>query len=326
MMNTATIRDVAKQAGVSVATVSRFINGSGVLSADTQRRVQAAVEELQYRPNTLARALSKRAMHVIGLIVPTIRNFFFPELFQEVSQHAMRRGYNVVLCKAEDEREERSYIDMLRESMSYGVITTTGRCSKDYQSASRLRVVSLDRALPGIDCFVMSNNTHGGYLAADHLYRRGCHRLCFVGLAENSISQQSRLAGFRAVCQRYDLESTVIMLGNERVELSERDERRLATCDGVFAWSDYTALQLYGILNDLGRRIPEDVQLVGFDNTYVGRMFIPSITSISQDIQQLAASAVDLLLDPNQEKGRAVTKVIDVQLVQGQTTLSEPCS
>ena len=317
----ATIEDVARVAGVSEATVSRYLNKRPV-SAPSRNKVAAAIDQLGYRPSVIARALNNKKVDLVGLIVPTIGNFFYSELYQAINEAASERGFMVMLCDANTVEKERLYIDGLASAHASGIITTTGRCNDLYRTLSRTPVVCVDESLVGVGPFVGSDNVHGGRIAAQHLHDCGCEDVCFMGLTEKSGSQNDRWEGFRQECRSLGMTCREVYVEDDVAPLGPKVRRELASCDGIFAWSDFLALRTYGFLHSIGREVPRDVQLIGFDSTRMGSYFIPKITSIAQDISQVGRCAVEILMDAGRggELSAARRELIDVCLVQGGTT------
>lgn len=317
----ATIHDVARRAGVSVATVSRFFNG-GYVGAPNRVAIEAAVEELGYRPNSVARALSAKSAHIIGLVVPSVTNPFFPELARAVEGECARLGYRLVLCNAADSIEkEGQFIDALAASFADGIITSTGNCGEAYDRVG-IPVVSVDRELGSGAPHVTSDNYSGGRMALRCLQRAGRRRLLFLGAPEESTSQRQRREGFLDEARRAELSAEVLIVsedGDYRALSAEGE--RLASYDGIFAWNDIVAVEAIRALHQAGRRVPEDVSIIGFDDIHIARLFIPSLTTIAQRIYEMGRAATELLMRMIAgERLDGVTYLLGVELVERETT------
>ncbi len=192
-----TIRDVAKKAGVSVATVSRFLNGNGYVSQEAATAVEAAVKELNYELNTVARSLTTKKSNLIGLILPDITNPFFPELARAVEDVALTYGYTVVLCNSdEDPKKEKNYIETLKKKYIAGFIVTSNQLDAPHYSNLKLPVVALGRVINERIPTVVSNNRQGGFMGAQALVDRGSKNLLFLRGPEEFGSANDRYIGF----------------------------------------------------------------------------------------------------------------------------------
>src|SRR5690625_4386128 len=179
----ANIRDVAKQAGLSVATVSRYLNKKGYVSQASKDAIERAIKELNYKPSLVARSLSTKQTKYIGLIVPDIMNPFFPELARAVEDVALTYGYTVVLCNSDDNAEkEIHYTETLKQKYIAGFIVTTSQLDASHYTELELPVVALDRKIHESIPTVSSNNKDGAYIGTKHLIEQGCERiLCLRG-------------------------------------------------------------------------------------------------------------------------------------------------
>lgn len=319
----ATIHDVAEKAGVSVATVSRYFNG-GYVGAPSRVAIEAAVEELGYRPNSVARALSAKSSRVVGLVVPSITNPFFPELAQAVEEECSKRDYRLVLCNARGSIEkERLFIDTLAASFADGIITSTGNCGAAYEKLG-VPVVSVDRELGTAAPHVTSDNYEGGRMALHCLERAGRKRLLFIGAPGESTSQRQRRESFLSEALLAGIEADVLVLEDEEESLA-REAERLASYDGIFAWNDIVAVEAIRALHQAGKRVPEDVAIIGFDDVHIGRLFIPSLSTIAQRIYEMGRAATELLMRMIAgERLVGVTYLLGVELIERETTAARP--
>jgi len=179
----ANIRDVAKKSGVSVATVSRYINQKGYVSKEASEVIGRAIKELDYKPNLVARSLSTKQTKLIGLIVPDIMNPFFPELARAVEDVALTYDYTVVLCNSDEKAEkEIHYIETLRQKYVAGFIVTTNQLHASHYQNLDIPVVALDRTIDASIPTVSSNNKEGARLGTAYLIEQGCQNIvCMRG-------------------------------------------------------------------------------------------------------------------------------------------------
>ena len=316
-----TIHDVAQRAGVSGATVSRFFNG-GYVGAPTRAAIEKAVQELGYVPNSVARALSKKSSHVVGLVVPSITNPFFPELAHTVEEECTKRGFRLILCNAAGSADkETSFIETLAAGFADGIITSTGNCGQEYDRIG-IPVVSVDRELGSGAPHVTSDNYSGGRMAFGCLQRAGRNRLLFLGVPEESTSQRRRREGFLDEAQRAGVETDVLTVNeeNEYAGLWEQTDR-LASYDGIFAWNDIAAVEVIRALHQSGKRVPADVAVIGFDDIHISRLFIPSISTVAQRISEMGRAATELLMRMIAgERLVGVDYLLGVELIERETT------
>lgn len=295
-----TIRDVAKHAQVSVATVSRVLNQKGYVSKKAEEVVLAAIKELDFRPNAVARTLYNKSSRMIGLIVPDITNPFFPELARAVEDVALAYGYTVVLCNAdEDIQKERNYLEALKQKYVDGIILTTNQLTFSEVDEVGVPMVALDRIIGENIPTVVSTNKKGAEMATHHLVESGCTFIAHLRGPKGLPTADERLSGFREVVEQTEVASVVVE-ADFHFEKSEKVTRELLmkhpSIDGIFASSDVTAAGAMKAIIKMGKRVPEDIQLIGFDGIPFGEMLVPSLTTIAQPIYEMGATAARLLI------------------------------
>jgi LacI family sucrose operon transcriptional repressor len=299
-----TIKDVAEKAGLSIGTVSRVFNNRGYLSDEVKQKVAEAMEVLDYHPNDLARSLYKGKSYLIGLIVPSTGHPFFGEVASFVERFAYERGYKVLLCNSLAESEkEREYIKMLKRSQVDGIIMGSHSLNIADYAELRLPVVSLDRELSPAIPYVCSDNQQGGELAARHLIAKGCRNIVHVsGSLAVPMFANKRTEAFIAVCEDagvsfhcYELPERVIVdfdIGSEIRDILENNPR----CDGIFATSDLTAAMVMNTAAKMGRKIPEELKVVGYDDILPATLLNPAMTSIRQPLEAISRYMVEYLV------------------------------
>ena len=200
----ATLKDIAQRAGVTATTVSRVINNRGYISEGTRKKVYAAMEEMHYQPNELARAFSKQYTNTIGLIVPHISHPFFTKVISNIESSAAEKGFKLLLCNSKEQPEkEQDYLDMCMSNRVAGIVL----CSKYVQTREfrkmNIPVVNLERGEDDDTISVQCDNYQGGKLAAEHLIECGCKNLLhFGGVAGKDMPADRRADGFSDVCKR----------------------------------------------------------------------------------------------------------------------------
>ncbi len=321
------IRDVAKIAGVSPATVSRVMNGTANVTEEKRRRVEEAIDQTGFCPNELARALYKKSSRIIGVIVPDIENPFFGELAKAVEDEAYQKGYRMLLCSSGNNQEkEIQNIQMLVQMKADGIIIMTNcpGTGKALKSCP-VPVILVDRNVEGVNenALVESDNYKGGYLAAEHLVECGCKNIVCLREPSDYSSGLRRYKAYQEVCQKYGLKEQYINCtydyeaGRNAAKEALKKYPRL---DGIIAGNDMVAMAVYKQLRKMGKKIPEEIQLIGFDDVNFGKVFTPELTTIHQPIREMgmvAARIVECCVEGKEYEKR---NLFDVKLIQRETT------
>ncbi len=320
----ATIKDVAKYAGVSVATVSRYLN-QGYISEKARLQVEDAIKALGYQPSLIARSLNTKQTNAIGLIIPDITNPFFPELARAVEDAAYESGYTVILCNTDEQAEkELRYIDTLTRKYIAGIILATNEIEMDYYRKLNVPLVALDRPIGEDIPTVMTQNAEGAKLGAEYLLRQEpSHLVCLrgpVGLKP----ADDRLKGFLQAAEKESVKTTVIespfdFNEAERIvfELLKGDP----TIDAIFACSDVSAIGAIKAAHSLQIKVPEQLQILGFDGIMLGQMTTPGLSTVAQNIYELGSRATKLLIKQiNGETTEQMTVFVAPQLIIREST------
>jgi LacI family sucrose operon transcriptional repressor len=323
-----TIKDVAKKAGVSVATVSRVFNNRGYLSDAVKQKVAEATRELNYHPNELARSLHSQRSNLIGLIVPSVKNPYFGELTHYIEGYAYEQGYKVLICNSlRNEEKEREYIIMLKRSQVDGIIMGSHIIDTNDYHGLNLPIISLDRQLGPNVPYICGDNTQGGIMAANCLIEKGCKNLIHFcdGLNVPMISNQ-RTAAFIDTCkssniyyQSFELPDSSIIDFKEEVFIYDTLKKNLK-CDGIFASNDITATAVINAALNMGKKIPEDLKVIGFDGIFFPSITKPKLSTIKQPIDIISRYAVEYLT--RMIKGEAVPTqtILPVTLMEREST------
>lgn len=300
---TASIAAVAALAGVSTATVSRVLNQTKAVNAETRERVQAAVAKLGYRANPFARSLISGESRLILVIVPDMANPFFAEIVQGVESVTRQHGYNIVLCVASGSGP----LDPAYGQLTDGVITMA-------HALRPLPGAGAGRDLPWIACSEFMPESNMPYVSIDHrqaamdavqyLLNRGHRRIALLSADEDYAWARQRRAGFETAMARagVPVEPGYVRVarGTDYSDGSEAVGGLLTLPEAptaLFAVSDTLAIGAIKALRRAGRRVPEDVAVVGFDNVPLAQVFEPALTTIVQPMRELGAAAAELLLE-----------------------------
>jgi len=324
----ANIRDVAKKSGVSVATVSRYINQKGYISKEASEVIGRAIKELDYKPNLVARSLSTKQTKLIGLIVPDIMNPFFPELARAVEDVALTYDYTVVLCNSDEKAEkEIHYIETLRQKYVAGFIVTTNQLHASHYQNLDIPVVALDRTIDASIPTVSSNNKEGARLGTAHLIEQGCQNIVCMRGPTGLGPADDRFDGFLEAVDGKEI-TTHIIECPFHFEQSEEMARKFLSehkgIDGVFASSDVSAAGVLKAAHSLGIVVPDELQIVGFDGIALGSMLTPGLTTVAQDIYRMGALVTRMLIKLIEEIELEEKEIqVPVKLVIRGTTRSE---
>jgi LacI family transcriptional regulator len=304
-----TLREVGRLAGVSAMTVSRVINGRAGVDAETQRKVEQAIEALDYVPNRIARGLLSQKTQTIGLIVPDVVNPFFGPVVRGAETTARRAGYRVLLCNSEgDLRLERAYIEDLVAHRVEGLLLAPASDETRHSIFPLLRgsfpVVLLDRSLPESDCdLVVSDSVSGARRLTEHLIAIGHRSIAHLTDADDTSTGRDRLQGYRealataGIPARDELvfRTTVDQLGGYRAaqEVLALDPRPTA----IFAVNNMTAIGAMKALRERDLSVPEDMALVCFDDVEHLAVLSPFLTVVDQPAETLGSLGAQLLLE-----------------------------
>lgn len=329
-----TIKDIAKMAGVSTATVSMVLNNKDEhISELTKEKILQIAKEYNYVPNTMARSLVTKQTKTIGLVIPDIANPFFPEIARGAEDKANEAGYNIIFCNTDDNIEkEQRYVDMLSEKMVDGIIFTASSDRNywlDKLHKQSIPIILLDRDIPlnGNVGRIVVNNQQGTYEGTKYLIEKGYKEIAFINGNIANETAKNRLAGFKSAMQDHgvELRSERILEGSFKREwgygaatwlLSQEIE-----FDAVVCGNDLIAIGAIRALKDAGKRIPQDVAVLGFDDIYMAKLVEPELSTISQPKYEMGYKASELLINMIEKKENMEQLIIfDTKLVIRKST------
>lgn len=317
----ASMKDIAKSAGVSTSTVSHVINQTRYVSEDITERVQKAAKDLNYSPSALARSLKMNRTKTIGLLVTTSTNPFFGEVVKGVERRCYEQGYNLILCNTEgDEARMKASINTLLEKRVDGLLllcsTLEGKHLDVFDRYKDIPTVVMDWGETHFPSDKIKDNSElGGYMAANHLLENGHKEIgCITGPLGRH-QAQIRYAGFvRAMDEAgISINQQWIVPANFECDggfdafntLYERGELPSA----IFACNDMMAMGLINAANEKGIKVPEDLSVIGYDDVYISKFMVPALTTIHQPKFRLGKTAVDTLLNRIEKREEQVLQV-----------------
>ncbi len=319
-----TIRDVAQRAGVSVTTVSRALNGTGPVSDQVRRRVEAASAELRYLPHGTARSLITRRTDVFGVVLPDLFGEFFSEVIRGMDPQAQQRGYHLLLSGSHDGRREIEFAVGAMRGRVDGMIVM----SPDVSGAELagclppdVPVVLLNCDVRGTDFPAINVDNYGGALAmVRHLIALGHRRVGMITGAAANFDALERLRGFRAAIEEggegiegVEAAGDFTEAGGYRAALVLLEDPHPPTA--VFCANDATAVGAISALRLAGRRVPDDVAVAGFDDVPIGRYLSPSLSSVRVDVNHMGARAVEMLCHAIAGDAPPAQEVLETRLV-----------
>lgn len=321
------IREVAKIAGVSPATVSRVMNGTAGVSPEKQRKVLEAIERTGFVPNEVARSLFKRSAKTIGLIIPSIQNPYFTQLAGLLDEIAGREGYRLFLCSVGDDLErEKAALQMLVAMNADGVILASGNEEiRRYLGACSVPVVALDTYFdsPHVNAYIHCDYYSGGRMAAEHLLECGCRNIVCIKGPQQFFSARKRYEGYRDVCREHGLVEQTVDCDYDftaGLAVTEKLLSRYPDVDGIIACNDIVAISIYKILHKKSISVPDQIQLIGFDDIDPATLVSPELSTIRQPLREMAEQAAALILQPNADDPRGTEFVLPTALMVRETT------
>lgn len=319
MVRRLTIADVAREAGVSMMTVSRVINNNGAVSAKTRQKVQDVIDRLNYRPSGIAHSLATKQTGTLGLVIPDVSNSFFADVARGAEHIAYAEGYNIFLCNTEENpQRELTVMSSLEEKRVDGVVLI-----------SRLQPEQLSEALQHLPTTVLINrqptraanlpalglvrldDVTGGQSAVCHLLARGHRAIGFLAGPATSYSGRARTEGYQQalLTAGVPVDPTLKYYCSPTVEGGQATARELMLAHpevtALFCFNDLVAVGALQACVELGRRVPEDMAVVGYDDIPLAALVTPSLTTCHSPRYELGAEAVRLLL--KQIRGEAKT-------------------
>lgn len=308
MRKISTIKDVAREAGVGISTVSRVLNDSGYVSQETREKVLAAMDELQYQPNEIARSLKRRHTKSIGLAVSEIGNPFFGEVAEAVEIAAREKIYTVLFSSTHDDPvQEELAIDLFLEKQVDGLIWFAPHNKTKLQTVLKqghvpMVVITPEPVRWDVDSICI-NDAGGAFEATSHLIQLGHRNIGYIAEPDDPTGSQERLRGYKAALREYDLflDETLIVRGTFREGSGARAAEvlidRPQPPTAIFAANDLMAIEAIARLRAKGYSVPGDIAVVGFDDVKIASVGGIDLTTVSQPKREVGREAVRLLID-----------------------------
>ncbi|HET7714838.1 MAG TPA: LacI family DNA-binding transcriptional regulator [Bauldia sp.] len=329
----ANIRDVARKAGVSIATVSATLNDRGPVSEETRRRVWDAVKAVGYSPNAVARSLRLGKSRLIGVVLGDITNPFCTTLVRVAEEAALTADYSIIVCNSDDDPErELRLIDQLRAQHVAGILLTASGRGPDYTRRLERRdlppLVTIDQRVEGLDRdFVGVDNRAAARMLTEYLIRLGHRRIAMISGRKGLWTADERIAGFRETMQASGIavESALCIQAAYRSDMAEKAAVEILTGTApptaIIGGNNVIALGALQAILALGFRCPDDISVAGIDDVPWSGLVRPRVTTAAQPIADITALAMEWLLariaDPRKESPPARSRVFQPYLIAG---------
>jgi DNA-binding LacI/PurR family transcriptional regulator len=316
------LNEVAKMAGVSIATVSRVINNSPHVNPVTRTKVQQVINKLKYSPNRVAKRLRNRyaSGNLIGVLIPDIQNPFYVEVLRGIEDVAYDNKYALIMCNfSQDEKKEKLYLDILQSESVDGLIAAPTH-EHDQKVINLVKgglpIVCVDRGLSGVDVdVVLVENKKGAFTAVDHLAKKGYKRIAYIsGLSQLPSSQQREMGYIEALeVNNLPVDRELIKCGDSShesgVRLCEELLELSEPADAIFTGNNLITLGALETIHKKRLNIPEDVAIIGFDDMYWSISLNPPLTAVRQPAYEIGKRAAELLIQRINDPARSTVSM-----------------
>lgn len=305
----ASMNEVAKRAGVSIATVSRVLNKSDRVSEETRHKILKAIKELKYQPSRVAKRLRSKSGsgNLLGVLIPDIQNPFYVDVLRGIEDVAYKNNYVIIVCNfSQDEKKEIMYLDILESESIDGLIAAPA--NEDDIRLKRivkngLPVVCVDRGLNGVDVdLVWVNNEAGAYAAVNHLAKSGYKRIAYIAGLSTIPSTRLRENGYKRALAENNLvfDPQLVVHGNSThesgVELTEKLLNLKFPPDALFTGNNLITFGALETIHNKKLQIPKDVAIIGFDDMTWAKSLNPPLTAVRQPAYEIGQRAGELLI------------------------------
>lgn len=325
-----TIKDIAKIAGVSSATVSRIINGKGEASQETINRIMKLVSDLNYKPNRLAKTLSQRSSNIIAVMLPNLVNPYFGELLRAIDTEATNHNFQLLICNTNDCRKKvEQFLDSIINNYAFGAIICTLQVTlEDLKQLEKAGVhtVTIDRSsFEHPYSAVNIDQEKGSYIATEFLIKKGARNIIFISGPEYDSLSPERETGYKRALKKYGLSAEpVILRGTFSLEsgyqLTHNYIKEKKPFDAIFASNDLMAIGAMRACRDFKLSVPDKVKIIGNDNLTIDEYLLPKLTSLSQNKKLVGKTVIEELLSLKDEKVLPRKILIQPRIIVRETT------
>ncbi|WP_339889669.1 LacI family DNA-binding transcriptional regulator [uncultured Flavobacterium sp.] len=339
MKSKATLKQIAKELGVSVSTVSKALSDSSEISESTKVKIKEFAALKNYKPNSIAKNLKNQRTNTIGVIIPNILNPFFAKVFSGIEKRALERGYNVITgISNESQKKEEQVMEMLNNGTIDGFIISLSEETQSEKKYSHIKeilnsgtpIVMFDRVADEIKCDkVIVDDLDSAFDATNHLIKIGCRKIALLSTIDNISVGKLRLEGFKKAIESKNqiLDVELLIVENDINVLESKFEKLLSSkkIDAVFALNEVATTTAFRLALKKGVKIPEEINFIGFADGVWSKRLTPSLSTVSQHAPEIGKNAADLLIDRLEDKTEKEipeykTVVIKTELRQREST------
>ena len=331
-MKKLTIKDIAKEFKVSISTVSKALNDSYEISEATKNKIQKYAKEHNYKPNFNALSLKNRSTKTIGVIIPTMLNYFFAQVFKGIEKTALKEGYKVITCISNQSFEkETEIIEMLSNGSIDGFLLSMAKeteLKKEFKHfkesiANETPIVMFDRVAQSIECDkIIADDFNGALNTVEFLHKKGHKKIAFISTMSDLHIGEQRLLGYKKGLENVGLpfdESLVVNILERDYKKYEKKVKpfvKTADIDAIITTGESVAVTAMKAVKKIGKKIPRDISVIAFSNGILSRHSSPKMTTVSQHGELMGATATQILIDKLKNKNTDfVTEVIKTDLV-----------
>ena len=322
------LEDVAKRANVSKTTVSRVLNNRGYLSQKTIDNVYKAIEELNYQPNVVARQLFQKKTNIVGLLFPTVANPFFSELVEALEKKLYEIGYKVLIGNSMNNKEkETNYLNQLLSDQVDGLIVGTHNQGIQEYKYQNLPIVAIDRVMNEDIPVVESDNYNGGKLATKLLIAQGAKNIIHTNgpidlqtpANRRRLAYEDTMKAYQLIPRTVTLDFNISYVKKKQIFFQMFED--YPKIDGIFASNDIDAALILQVAKEKGLNVPADLLVVGYDGTLMTRSILPDLTTVIQPINDIADTAVAILMKRINKEETKKEYILPVTLWMGKLSL-----
>lgn len=327
-----TIKDVAKKANVSIATVSRILNDKPGFSENTKNKVLKTIDELGYHPNAIARGLVNKKTQTIGVLIPTVSNMFSSEILNGIEDYANEEGFSVIVCNtASDGIKTMNYLEVLAEKRVDGLIIVSEYIKEGYYKAITdmevpivlVSTISFQYPIP----YVKVDDKHAAFSATNYLIKNGHTKIAMItGNKNDPIAGIPRIEGYKSalLANGIPVDENYIFYSEGfahqyGIEGMEELLKRKLDFTAIFASSDELAVGAMSVAYKNGIKIPDDLSIIGYDNTKLAEMVIPSLTTVSQPLYDMGLKAATMLFSMKQTGESIDSRIMQHEIIERET-------
>ncbi|WP_338377746.1 LacI family DNA-binding transcriptional regulator [uncultured Flavobacterium sp.] len=335
----ATLKQIAKELGVSVSTVSKALSDSSEISESTKIKIKEFAALKNYKPNSIAKNLKNQRTNTIGVIIPNILNPFFAKVFSGIEKRALERGYNVITgISNESQKKEEQVMEMLNNGTIDGFIISLAEETQAEKKYTHIKdilnsgtpIVMFDRVADEIKCDkVIVDDFDSAFNATNHLIKLGCRKIALLSTIDNVSVGKLRLEGFKKAIKSKNqiIDEELVILENNLETFEAKLKELLCSkkIDGIFALNEVATTTAFRLALKKGFKIPDELNFIGFADGVWSKRLTPSLSTVSQHAPEIGINAADLLIDRLEDKSSKEipeykTLVIKTELRQREST------